>query len=364
VAYSRRVPEPVRVALSLLTLVPGISGGSETYARELCRALARVGEHEYEALVPTLATDAADGLETVVATGYRASETIRGRLVAMGGAAIRPGGLRERLDRADVAHYPLTVPVPPASRPKVVTLLDVQHLDLPALFPRGERLFRRLAYDRSAHGAAHVVVISDWVRKRVIERLALDPERVHAIHLGVDHEHFRPDRSVTREPFLYYPARPWPHKNHARLFEAFEALRAERPELRLVLSGAGHDAAGLPDGVETVGDAPLGERIALYRLAAAVVFPSLYEGFGLPPIEAMACGCPVACSRAGSLPEVVGDAAVLFDPTDAAAIAAGVLEALARADELSTRGIERAASFTWDATARAHDRVYALAAGA
>jgi glycosyltransferase involved in cell wall biosynthesis len=353
-----------RVALSLLTLVPGISGGSETYARELCRALVRVGEHEYDALVPTLAPDAADGLATMVATGYRASTTTGGRLLAMAGAGLRPGRLRAHVEDADVVHYPLTVPIPRTGRPRVLTLLDVQHLDLPALFPRGEVLFRRLAYDRTARRATHVVVISEWVRGRVIERLRLAPERVHAVHLGVDHERFTPDPAVARESFLYYPARPWLHKNHERLFAAFAVLRRERPELRLVLSGAGHDPAALPAGVETRGDAPLDERISLYRRAAAVVFPSLYEGFGLPPIEAMACGCPVAASSAGSLPEVVGDAAVLFDPYDPVSIAAGVVEALGRASELAERGPERAASFSWDATARAHDRVYALAAGA
>ena len=92
------------------------------------------------------------------------------------------------------------------------------------------------------------------------------------------------------------------------------------------------------------------------------MFPSLYEGFGLPPLEAMACGCPVAASAAASLPEVCGDAAVLFDPYDAAAVAAGIEEALARASELAEAGPARAASFTWNATARAHDRVYELAA--
>ena len=126
----------MRVALPLLTLVPGISGGSETYARELCRGLARVGDHEYEALVPTLAPEAADGLPTLVATGYRASTTTPGRLRAMAGAALRPGNLRTHVDEADVVHYPLTVPIPPAGRPTVLTLLDVQHLDLPQFFPR------------------------------------------------------------------------------------------------------------------------------------------------------------------------------------------------------------------------------------
>jgi glycosyltransferase involved in cell wall biosynthesis len=352
----------MRVGIGLLTLIPGISGGSETYARELCRALARVGAHDYEALVSTLAPGSADGLDTVVATGYRASATTPGRLLAMASAAARPGRLRAQLERSDVVHYPLTVPVPPVGRPTVLTLLDVQHLDLPALFPRGERLFRRLAYDRSARRAAHVVVISEWVRERVVDRLGLDPGRVHAIHLGVDHETFMPDPGVERQPFLYYPARPWPHKNHARLYDALARLRKARPELRLVLTGAGHDPRGLPDGVDALGDVPLAERVSLYRRAAAVVFPSLYEGFGLPPIEAMACGCPVAASSAGSLPEVVGEAAARFDPHDPAAIAAGVLEALDRADELSGLGVARASTFTWDATARAHDRVYELAA--
>jgi glycosyltransferase involved in cell wall biosynthesis len=346
------------VALPLLTLVPGISGGSETYARELCRALARVGRHDYEALVPTLATDAGGGLPAVVAAGYPASTTTPGRLRAMGGARLRPGALRRYLDHADVVHYPLTVPVPPTGKPSVLTLLDVQHLDLPELFPRGERLFRRLAYDRAARGAAHVVVISEWVKERVVTKLGLDPRRVAAIHLGVDHERFSPGVGIPREPFLLYPARPWPHKNNARLYEAFARVRAERPGLRLVLTGVGHDSAGLPEGAETRGGVSTDELVSLYRRASALVFPSLYEGFGLPPLEAMACGCPVAASNAGSLPEVVGDAAILFDPRDPESIAAGILEALDRADELRQRGLSRAAGFTWDATARAHDRVY------
>jgi glycosyltransferase involved in cell wall biosynthesis len=351
----------MRVGLSLLTLVPGISGGSETYARQLCRGLARVGAHHYEVLVPTLAPEAGGGLETVVATGYPASTTIPGRLRAMAGASMRPGALAGRLTGADVVHYPLTVPVPPVDRPTILTLLDVQHLDLPGLFPRGERVFRRLAYDRGARGADRVIVISEWTRGRVIERLGLDPERVHAIHLAVDHERFSPGTAVEREPFLLYPARPWPHKNHARLFDAFRQLREERPDLTLVLTGVGHDARRLPPGVETLGGVTTDELVSLYRTAAAVVFPSLYEGFGLPPLEALACGCPVASSNAGSLPEVLGDAAVLFDPEDPAAIAAGVSEALERAAELSQLGPPRAAMFTWDATARAHDEVYRLA---
>jgi len=351
----------VRVGLSLLTLNPGISGGSETYARKLAQALSQVGAHTYVALVPPVAADAGDGLPTVVADHYPSSTTRTKRLRGMGTAALRPARLRALVGSVDVMHYPLTVPVPPPATPHVVTLLDVQHLDVPAFFSRGERLFRRLAYDRASRRAGEVIVISEFVRERAVERLGLDPDHVHTVFLGVDHDRFSPARDGSREPLLLYPARPWPHKNHARLLAAFAQIRRDRPELRLLLTGAGHDPRALPKGVEArhVTDAELAE---LYRRAACLVFPSLYEGFGLPPVEAMACGCPVAAAAAGSLPEVCGDAAVLFDPLDPEAIAAGVEEALARSDELSERGLRRAAAFTWEATARAHDRIYGLLA--
>jgi glycosyltransferase involved in cell wall biosynthesis len=348
----------VRVGLSLLTLIPGISGGSETYVRELSRALARVGTHEYLALVPRLAPDASDGLPTVVAGSYRSSTTTAGRLRAMGAATLWPSSLRSLLDGVDVVHYPLTVPVPRPDRPHVITVQDLQHLDLPELFPRGERLFRTLAYDRASRHAAEVIVISEFVRERAVERLGLDPDRVHVVWLGVDHDRFRPSLEIEREPLLLYPARPWPHKNHARLFDAFAQIQRRRPELRLFLTGVGHDPRSLPEGVEARSVSG-SELVNLYRRAACLVFPSLYEGFGLPPVEAMACGCPVAAAARGSLPEVCGDAAVLFDPLDPEAIAAGIDEALTRSAELSERGLERAAMFTWDETARAHDRVYA-----
>jgi glycosyltransferase involved in cell wall biosynthesis len=162
---------------------------------------------------------------------------------------------------------------------------------------------------------------------------------------------------VQREPFLLYPARPWPHKNHARLYEAFALLRRGRPELRLVLTGHG-DFGRVPDGVEVRGLVSRAELVDLYRRAAALVFPSLYEGFGQPPLEAMACGCPVAVSNAASLPEVCGDAARLFDPHDAEAIAAAVEDVLAAPEDWSRRGLAHARRFTWARSAERHERVY------
>jgi glycosyltransferase involved in cell wall biosynthesis len=124
-----------------------------------------------------------------------------------------------------------------------------------------------------------------------------------------------------------------------------------------VLSGGG-DFARAPDGVEARGRVSDEELVRLYRTAAAVVFPSLYEGFGQPPLEAMACGCPVAASTAGALPEIVGDAARLFDPREPEAIAGAVRDVLESPDEWARRGLERAALYSWDVTARATDAVY------
>jgi len=344
------------VGLALLTLVPGELGGSETYVRELLRALAEVGELEYRVLLPPAAAELETGLPSEIATEYRPARTPRERLVAMAAAATRPAPLRARLRESDVVHYPLTIRLPAVDAPTVVTLHDVQHLDLPRLFGRAERAFRDVAWHRSVRSADRVVVPSGFVRDRAVETLGLDPARVVVIHSGVDHARFRPG-SAEREAFLLYPARRWPHKNHQRLFEAFGRLRAERPGLRLVLTGDGSPAA-TPGGVEALGLVSPDALVDLYHRAAALVFPSLYEGFGQPPLEAMACGCPVACSNAGALPEVVGDAARLFDPRDPAEIAAAVRDVLDTPDDWSRRGLERAAAFSWEATARGHEDVY------
>jgi len=114
----------------------------------------------------------------------------------------------------------------------------------------------------------------------------------------------------------------------------------------------------VPDGVEARGHVPWGEVVTLMQHASALVFPSLYEGFGLPPLEAMACGCPVACSNAGALPEVVGDAARLFDPRDPRAIADAGLDVLSDREAWVERGVARAERFSWEQTARATEATY------
>jgi glycosyltransferase involved in cell wall biosynthesis len=264
------------------------------------------------------------------------------------------------MSNADVVHFPFTVPIPSPSKGVrfAETAFDMQHRDLPELFSRPERLFRSFQYERPVRRADAVFTISEFSKSRIMHHLGIDESKIHVAYLGVDVTRFTPNHGE-RDDFLFYPAKAWRHKNHARLFEAFALVRRRHPGMRLVLTGGDIDSLGpLPDGVEWAGHVSLDELVRIYQRAAAVVFPSLYEGFGLPVVEAMAAGTPVASSTAGSLPEICGDAAVLFDPEDVEAIADGIERALARSDELSRLGPPRAARFTWDACVRVHADVY------
>jgi glycosyltransferase involved in cell wall biosynthesis len=239
--------------------------------------------------------------------------------------------------------------------PAVTTILDVQHEFLPQFFSRAERAYRRVAYGRSARESRLVVTISRHAADAIVERLGVPSERVRPIHLGIDHDAFRPS-DEPREPFLLYPAREWPHKNHELLFAAHRELRRRQPALELVLTSY---EGPVPTGVRSLGRVSRAELVRLYQTASALVFPSLYEGFGQPPLEAMACGCPVACSNVASLPEVVGDAARLFDPTSVEELVDAVEDVLVDPDAWRRRGLLRAAAFSWETTAREHDAVYA-----
>lgn len=348
------------VALSMLTLVPGISGGSETHAFQLASALAREGTLKYQAYLPSIAPGAADGLPSEVVASYPASRTIAGRIAGMTRVALMPGTIRRAILSRNpaVIHFPLSVMLPRIEHPAVVsTIHDIQHELFPQFFPRSELAYRRLVYGWTIRRSARIVTVSDHARATLIEHYGLHPERVVSIHNAVDHARFRPAQ-FPREPFLLYPANRWRHKNHATLFDAMAIIRNARPELRLVLTGSGHDRHCVPAGVTVLGHVDNEALVKLYQTASALVFPSFYEGFGLPVLEAMACGCPVACSNTASLPEVAGDAAKLFDPRSPGEIASAVLAVLKDGERYAARGLAQAAKFTWSSVARQHEDVY------
>jgi glycosyltransferase involved in cell wall biosynthesis len=348
------------IGISLLTLDPSTVGGTQTYARGLVEALAAHGTIDYRVFVSEIAAEAGGDLRTIVVPEFPAGRSRPGRVLGLAAATLWDRRLRRALAREQVQafHFPLTVMLPHVPAPAATTVHDLQHEAFPQFFSRPQLTYRRHVYGRSVRASRLVVAVSEHVGDDLAERLGYPRDRVRVIYHGVDHERFRPDRRA-REPFLLYPANWWPHKNHELLLEAFGLVRAERPDLRLALTGAGHPGR-LPEGVSSLGRVPDDRLADLYRSAAALVFPSLYEGFGLPPLEAMACGCPVAVSRVGALPEVCGEAAVYFDPTSVEDIARGIGDVL---DRPPGGGVERAARFTWEEFARRHDAVYRELAG-
>lgn len=351
---------PLRVVMPVLTLVPGAMGGSETYARALVAGLDSRDDVELTVIASRAAAGALGASSEHVVRSVRGGPATVSRLSAIARGALADGTARALMRDADVVHYPFTVPVPlpPRRVPWVATLLDVQHRDLPAMFSVAERGYRALAYDAAARRARRVITISDFCRQRINDQLGVPLERIDVAHLGVDLDRFT-FYDGPREPFVLYPATAWPHKNHARLFEAMRQVRKQRPDLRLVLTGGRREALGaLPPWVEHQGVVSDDVLVDLYRRAACLAFPSLYEGFGLPPLEAMASGCPVAVADAGSLREICDPAAVLLDATDPRAIGHGIERALDDAPELIARGHGRAQTFAWEGCVAAHLHSY------
>jgi glycosyltransferase involved in cell wall biosynthesis len=364
----------VHAGVSLLTLFPGRVGGSETYVRGLLGEFARGHGPERLTVLANRHVMAAYGDAGVPlrhVRSYRPGDSDLTRFLAMNAARLAPRLVARDVPRdLDVQHFPVTVPVGAVPGvPRVVSLLDVQHHELSQMFSALERRFRAWAYDGAARDADVVVTISEHAAAGIARFAGVPPERIRAIPLGVDHDRFRPGGPAggdgLPERYVVYPANFWPHKNHERLLEAWR--RVEDPSLWLVLTGQPYGREALLDGAERVrhlGHVEATAMPALLRGARAMVFPSLFEGFGLPPLEAMACGTPVAASDRGALGEVCGDAALAFDPEDTAAIAAAIARIVEdeplRAD-LRARGLERAARFTWRACAEAHLEAYRAA---
>jgi len=374
----------LHVAFSVLTLDPGRVGGTETYVRGLLGAFAagdgpeRVSVLAGPRAAPTLA-GLAGGPVAVEEVRIRLGRGRTGRLAALvGGMARAPRAARDAAERADVLHLPLTVPLPRKRGATVITLHDLLHHELPEGFGAAERAFRRLAYDAPARRATRVITDSEHAREQIIARLGVDPARVVAIPLGIDHARFVPgpvaedaallaSLALPDGPWLLYPAARWPHKNHARLLAA---LARCPPDVRLVQCGApagsggvaeAAQRSGIADRVVDLGYVPARVLPALYRAARALVFPSLAEGFGQPPLEAMACGCVAAVSDAPAVREACGDAALFFPAREVDAMAAAITRVVQ--DEnlrsaLRAAGLARAAEFTWRRSAARHAEVY------
>jgi glycosyltransferase involved in cell wall biosynthesis len=296
-------------------------------------------------------------------------------------------GRRLRRRGIDLLFCPFTAPTFAERDVPIVSILhDLQHLAYPEFFDPREVAGRNEYLAQLQDRADIVVCVSEHARATLLERVGFPVDRTRVVPIAV-HDRLREQsadevnavrsRLGLRRDYIFYPANGWPHKNHRTLLEAFRLLRSRSSaDVDLVLSGVLDDvradldmharALGLGGHIHWVGYCSDETLAAIYQGCRMLIFPSLYEGFGIPVLEAMRFGRPVACSNSTSLPEVGGDAALYFDPGDPAAIALSMEEVLMNpslAHELSLRGRARAASFSGDGMATAYLRLFAEIAG-
>jgi glycosyltransferase involved in cell wall biosynthesis len=271
-------------------------------------------------------------------------------------ALLAPRAAREG---AALLHCP-TFRAPLRSRvPLVVTVHDLAVLRHPEAFRRWSRTYGRALVPRVLRRAARLIAVSEFTARELVEVVGVAEERVRVIPNAVG-EPFSPDGPAADGDYVLAVGTLEPRKNLRRLAEA---ARRAALELRVVgARGWGGVETGA-DGVRWLGEVPDDRLASLYRGAACLAYPSLYEGFGIPVLEAMRCGTPVVTSEGSAMAEVAAGAAELVDPLDPASIADGIARAIARRDELRARGLERAAAYSWSAVGDATVAVYREAVG-
>lgn len=355
---------PLRIGVNALYLLPGVVGGTEIYLRSLLAALAEIDQDNQYVVFTNRETDS--GLAPARANFAQAPQWVR--------ASNRPWRIlweQLRLPRelrrtgCDVLLNPgFTAPVI-CPCPQVTVFHDLQHKRHPEFFRWFDLPFWRVLLWAAARRSRTIIAVSEATRQDFLRYYHADPESVLVVHHGVDPDIRTGDAVRAPYPLFLCVSTLHPHKNLDRLLRAFARFQAGEPRARLVIAGMRgffaerltHLAAELEleDYIRFTGWIPREQLCALYAQANAFVYPSRFEGFGMPVLEAMAAGLPVACSNIPVLREVAGDAALLFDPESETEIE-GALRRLAFDQELRERlrllGAEQAARFTWTSTAR------------
>jgi glycosyltransferase involved in cell wall biosynthesis len=292
--------------------------------------------------------------------------------------------LRLPLSHIDVFNT-LMAPIVNISWSLVIHMKTIHAYTDPGSLTPMARAYRRMNYPRSARLAEAIIINSEYLRAEIGRYLTVDARKLKLIYEAVDHDLFKPgdagaaragvqEHGVTK-PFVLFVSSLWQYKNCDGLLRAWALARGELGDRQLVIVGAGRDEdylaslhslaaeLGIAGDLVFVGGVPLEETVRFYQAADVFVYPSFNETFGLPILEAMACGCPVVTSDTSAMPETAGGAAVLSDPRDPASIARAIVEAAGPGrDRLRDEGLRRARQFTWGATGSATLDVYREAA--
>lgn len=401
VAADPRAATPKRIGINVSWMAPGEAGGMEWYVRNLIKELGAIDDrHEWTVVtspanwhlfevprrrwkkVAYIGEELSPFSYVVMTPPRRPTRRARVRrtLTWLRAPGMRRwyGGLNELLRRQNVDLWfcPLMYALPiETAVPVVNTIPDLQHEHFPDFFPPQELALRAMGYRYSCMKAAATIGISEFVARDLTTRYRL--ERAVGIRLALDPSYVV-EREVTKQlvdhvrvkyrlehPFIYYPANGWRHKDHETLVRAFRIIREKRRDLRLVLTGCEFDVMDrLRPIFESVDEARAVRHLGyvdrrdiagLYAAASAMVFPSRFEGFGLPLLEAMNFGTPIVCSPVGSTPEVAGDAALYAGPGEPSAFAEAVLRLLddeMLRERLVAAGRERVRRFSFTETAR------------
>jgi alpha-1,3-rhamnosyl/mannosyltransferase len=366
---------PRRIGLNLLWLVPGVVGGSEEYTVRLLRALAAAAPPDlrFELLANRLVLDAYPELASAFPVSI-GPVSGRSKMLRVGAEStwLAIVGRRDRLDL--IHHLGGIIPFV-RTVPAVVTIHDLQPLVMPEHFAPLKRAFSQIAVPYAARHARAVVTLTRVTEKMLVDLLSVPARRISVIHPGMNAptaDELAEERRVDvrghyalgDRPFFLYPAITYPHKNHAFLLDAFAPVVAARPEALLVLTGGAAQSEddtqaharelGISSNVRRLGRIPRGHLDALYQQATALVFPSRFEGFGIPVVEAMARGCPVVAADETALPEVVDDGGVLLALDQIAPWRDEMIRLLdddAHRAELAEAGRRRVSEFDWSKAA-------------
>ena len=370
----------MRIGLNLLFMIPGVVGGTETYARGLLDGFRRLRpNHEFVVFL----NRESSGWVSDDGAGFRAvvcpvNAVSRSRRFAYEHVLLRREVRKHGIDLLHSLGY--TSPVFLAC-PTVVTVPDLNFRAFGNLMPLPRRLMLSLAVKQAVLHSDKVITISEYSRQEILRAYKVAAEKVVVTHMAVDFQALEPESNPApgmlpglewmREPYIVAFSSTYPNKNMPRLLEAFsEAKQLRKIAQRLVLIGHPYSsedwsplARDLVERRDVIWAGYLERRqvFSVLKRADFLMFPSFYEGFGLPVLEAMAVGLPVVCSNAASLPEVAGNAAVFFDPFSVADIAEKIVTVAndsSLRNELRARGVENLRRFSWQKTAEETVAVY------